>query len=287
MEGIQTKQNDPGNLLHFAASRHWYRLAKLAADTQTLIAVCVPLACALIAAWFKSPDTKVWTTFAALSATLLEVAVLDNVQRSRRTKGAVEQEVFDCVVLKLKWSAGLAGAKPEHESSAGAARASFNAYPALNGFRNWYPPEVSQLPHHLGRFACQRGNAWWDATERNDYARILRWLSIVVAAIVVVIGLARNTKLGDLVATVYAPLSPLVVWGIKEHQRHAASSELSIRLYSEGGKALDQALSGLIDQAEAELRSRDIQNGIFQKRATAPFVPNWAKSRQKPSIKTS
>jgi SMODS-associating 4TM effector domain len=280
MNNIPDNENRLLNLQHFAASRRWYARGKTIAETQAWIGIGFPLLAAVIVAWSSSAETKAWITFSGISATIVEAVLFDPMQRSRRTKGAVEQEMFDCAVLELTWPAGLAGAKPGPEATADVARKFLTHDPTLSMFKEWYPADVAQLPIHLGRLVCQRGNAWWDSQERSQYARLLRCLSVAVVVTVVVIGLTSRIQLWDLVSTVYAPLSPLVVWGFKERQRHAASSELSTRLQSEAERAWNEALPGVIDENEATRRSRDIQNGIFYKRSTAPFLPNWLKRRQ-------
>jgi hypothetical protein len=61
---------------------------------------------------------------------------------------------------------------------------------------------------------------------------------------VVVFGLTRKTPLQELVSTIYAPLSPLVIWELKEYERHASASELSARLRAEAEKVWNAALKG-------------------------------------------
>jgi len=276
---IPSNQDSKENLEHFAASRHWYTRGKRIAAIQTWIAIGFPLVAAIIVTVFTSQEAKVWVTFFSISAAVVEAVLLDPMQKSRRLNGAVEQEMFDCAVLELDWPAGLAGPQPSIESTTSAS-GEITKSGSVSHFKGWYHSEVEQLPIHLGRIVCQRGNSWWDAEQRSQYARILRGLSIVVVLFVVVFSLTRKRPLEDLVSTIYAPLSPLVIWGLKEHERHTSASKLSARLRTQAENVWNDALKGAVQPDESARRSRDIQNGIFHKRSTAPFLPNWLKRRQ-------
>ena len=94
-------------------------------------------------------------TFFGISAAVVEVGLLDPMQRSRRMKGAVEQEMFDCAVLELEWPSGLAGPQPSILTTSRAASEFFKKGSLI---QSWYHSKGAPLPIHLGR-SCRRTGA--------------------------------------------------------------------------------------------------------------------------------
>ena len=158
------------------------------------MAIGFPLFAALILIRFTSPEAKVLVTFFGISAAV-EGALLDPMQRSRRMKGAVEQEMFDCAVLELEWLSGLAGPQPSIETTSRAASEFFKKGSLI---QSWYHSKVAPLPIHLGRIVCQRG----------QYARILRAPSIIVLLFVVQFDLtSKDTASGPRFHDLRSPLA--------------------------------------------------------------------------------
>jgi hypothetical protein len=95
--------------------------------------------------------------------------------------------------------------------------------------------------------------------------------SLAVVAAVLAMGLSQSRRIDDLLLTVYAPLSPLILWFIKEERKHREGKELSERVHTLANDLWQQVLENKKDADKAALR--DLQNAIFSRRRTAPMVP--------------
>jgi hypothetical protein len=280
---IPQDQNKDDNLRHFVASRTWYDRGKKVATLQMLIALVVPIVSAFVLLMHHTSGTKAWLTFSGISAALMESVLLDRIQRQFRTNGANEQEMFDCATLQLSWPEGLAGRKPPSECTNKVAASWKHGAPMFAEFKNWYPPMIGMLPLPLARLLCQRCNCWWDARARIRYAQNLRILSLIIVIFVLGVGLHRTRSFKDLVLTAYAPLAPLLIWTLKEQQRHSETSNFSKRLHEQVEDAWNQEIERLQKEiANATFREitplameRVLQDGVYYRRRTSVFLPDW------------
>jgi hypothetical protein len=269
---IATRQNDPQHLRHFVASRVWYRRAKWDGALQATLATMVPLLSAYVLAMFGD-TAKPWTTALAITISLLEVLALEPAQKRCRTHGANEQELYDCAVLQLPWPAGLAGSEPTSTETIEATARQVAKDPNFSKYRDWYV-NVDMLPQQLGVLVCQRCNTWWDTKARKHWTLLLRIGVLVVFLVVIGTGIRRSYKVSDLILSVYAPLSPLILWFVKEEQKHRDAASLSER----GSRLVTAAWNSAVakdtcDPDETSLR--DVQDAIYERRKNSPLVPTW------------
>lgn len=113
-----------------------------------------------------APDVRPYTAALALLVALVDVTLLDRVQRARLKLAAKIGEAFDCEVLSLPWNRFVAGRPAEPETVAEAASAWRGGDETLV---DWYPAAVGRAPLHLARIICQRTNLWYDAKLRRHY----------------------------------------------------------------------------------------------------------------------
>lgn len=275
---IAIRQNLRANLRHFAASRVWYRRAKWMAAWQAAIAIGVPLGAAYLLSAYTDPIVRSWTTALAITVSLLDVLVFEPAQKRWRAKGAGEQELFDCKVLALPWPDGLAGAEPTDIETVEATEKLAEKDPAFQKYQNWYP-EVASLPPWLGTLVCQRCNAWWDASIRKFWAGLLWTAALTVLLVVVAAGIEHSYKVSDLILTIYAPVSPLILWIVKEQQKHRDAAQLSDRALALLEKKWKAALARQIE-GDNEGGLREVQDAIYTRRRNSPLVPGWLHALQ-------
>ncbi len=269
------------NLEHFLASRTWYTRGRRVAAAQMLVAVLVPFCSSMVLLWWSTQAVKAWIAFFGISAALAEAVVFDPFERRYRGNGAKEQQVFDSAVLQLPWPSCIAGSPPGPEATAEAIKACTPAETAI--YENWYPAQVASLDLPLARILCQRCNSWWDSKMRSRYAAILLVLVVLIGALVVAMGLARRSSSEDLILTIYAPISPLVLWSLREEQRHREAAESSGRIHAHADRVWDQATKKTMSSDQISQECREMQAAIYQRRDTAPFVPNAIQARQRKS----
>jgi hypothetical protein len=243
-----------------------------------LVAIPAPIAISALVATQQNPNAKAFSVAFGISASLLDALVLDPAQQALRQRGAKEQEMFDCDVLELPWPELRGGDKPLPEDTA---RASGKYRgPAL---KNWYPPETLGLGDGAARLACQRLNAWWDADLRKKWLRTIAVFIVATFAIVLGIGWKAGWRLPELVTAVYAPVAPLVLWAFRERRRHQQAAALSERIRDCAQKEMNRAIDEPMDGVELAAIAREIQDSLFDRRRTAPFLPDFIQRMQRES----
>ena len=275
MADITTRQNESESLQLSRAQRYFYARAKRLSLVQIALAGSTPIVSAVAAA--INPVVSAWTALAGIVVSLVDFGVLDLQQRRFRKLAGSIQEEFDCRVLDLEWNEPFAGPRPTPEDIHEGA-SEYRDDPGAP-LRDWYPLAVKSLPIHQGRVICQRTNCWWDSKLRRRYAT---WIVAVVSAIgvfVLVVALAGGMTVEKFVLAVLAPLSPTLLWAIREvhRQRDVASALDGLKEY--GRSLWNSVLSGALDQAHTTVRSRELQDAILYRRRESPFVFDWAYRR--------
>lgn len=270
---IATKQNTEGQILRLAAMSRIYSRAKFVLGTQFILTVPAGLATAIIAS--QVPSLKHWTVTYSFAVALLDALFLEKYQNSLKKQGAKVQEAFDCDVLGLTWRKLKAGDRVDTEIVREEGTAFLTKHPDAAGIRDWYPPVVSQIPLPLARLICQRANCWWDAKLRRRYSYTLTALLWALAVLVVLFGMHANQTLSQLALAVVAPLSPALLWGIREIRKQNEAAEALDKLRGQIEQVWEQALNGSLDEDALLNTSVDFQNEILERRSRHPLIFNW------------
>jgi hypothetical protein len=112
-ETITTRQNAPAEIKKLRAQRHLYGKAKIIVGLQAFLTVVVPVAGAVAELFW--PPLKGGLAFYGIAFSVLDVAVLEPLQKKMRTVAAKIQEIFDCNVLSLEWGDFGVGSRPDEE----------------------------------------------------------------------------------------------------------------------------------------------------------------------------
>lgn len=270
---IAQQQNSDAQLLRLAAASRVYSRAKAVLAIQFALTVPAALATVLIATY--SPTLKLWTVTYSFAVALLDALLLERYQTYLKKQGAKIQEAFDCDVLNLKWRKLKAGEPVETEVVRDEGNSYIKGHPDLTLLRDWYPPVVSQLPLHLARLVCQRANCWWDAKLRRKYSFALKLILWLLTALVIIFGLQAKQTLGQLVLAVVAPLSPALLWGIREIRKQDEAAEALDKLRGQVEQTWELALDGTLVGDALQQTSADIQTEIFERRSRHPLIFNW------------
>jgi len=219
------------------------------------------------------PQVKPYLAMLALFFSGFDVLFFDPWQRSRIKTAAKIQEEFDCTVLDIDRNAFLVGKKvdPEEIQDIVSRRMTKKDQQRLE---NWYPAAVSQLPIHLARLVCQRTNLWYDLTLRNTYRQCTLGLLILLMVTMSVYSIITDAQMASLVLSVLVPLTPLIIWTLREYVRHGDTIELLSRLKGEIEKTWDVSTSTTSPEAMAAY-SRKLQDAIFSHRASSPLIFDW------------
>jgi hypothetical protein len=261
-------QNDASSLELLAAKYDRYERATSVSGwafvlmlSTVLFAVLKPL----------KPEWSLGLDLYVMAAFFVEL-LLDRAQESLQEEGARVQEVFDRRLYQLSWPHGWIE-KPTAETIAlwaqqGRTRASSEERAR---WLDWYPVEVAVLPLALARMACQRANAWWDANQRESYAKYLIALSGIMLAgliaVAVVPDLARDTVKDNIIVWL-----PVPYWLMREGLRHRRAARERCCALERAMAAVDDALRVGMDEATLTRRAEEVQAALSRQRQAGPMV---------------
>lgn len=278
---VGDRQNSDRGLKLLRARSTVYRRATRLQKVQFFLTVLLPIAGAI--AGILLPAARGFVATFALLITIIDVGLLDRMQRNQLKFAARVCEVFDTEVLLLPWSAHAAGARPSPEQIDEAA----GAWPDGDAnLRNWYPVAVARAPIQLARVICQRTNLWYDAELRRRYSGILLWLVVLSLTALFVLGLLARMTLIDFAATVLTPAAPVLVWALRDFYRQRDTADAQAGAQAELEQLWALVVSNKCDENECLNRARELQNTIFARRSSSPLIFPGLYNRLRPGLES-
>ncbi|MDQ2148125.1 S-4TM family putative pore-forming effector [Alcaligenaceae bacterium C4P045] len=271
MNEIDEKQLETRMLNLLRARTLIYRRAKIVQAAGLVLSLVFPIFSLIVSALVL--PSKPFIAFSALMFSFLEVLLLDRWHRSQLKNAAKLQEDFDCTVLQMDWNAFLVGNRidPEDVFADACKKLSDEDEQRLI---NWYPLAVKELPLHLARLVCQRTNLWYDSALRQRYRHVLLTGCVMLIAAAGVLSLAIDHTMTTFVLSTLAPMTPVMIWALRECNRQAATIEFLDRLNDEVKKLWDRSRNGASEQ-EITVKSRELQDAIFNHRVSSPLIFDW------------
>lgn len=270
---IATNENSDWQLLRLAAASQIYARGKRILGLQATLTVLGGFASPIVVGSF--PQFKVWAAFYAFTVALLDALVLERLQSEQRQTGASIQEVFDCELFQLPWRQLVAGEPPTPEVVTEEGSRYKQRHKDISHLGDWYSPTVSRLSLPLARLVCQRTNAWWDSTLRKRYCTSLKVLLWGLVIFVFALAIHRGMTMDVFVLAVVAPLTPAVLWGVREIRKNSSAAVDLGKLQTHIDGLWRKALTGHLTGDALEEESVLIQNQVFHSRSKNPFVFNW------------
>ncbi|MGP4673626.1 S-4TM family putative pore-forming effector [Agrobacterium salinitolerans] len=265
---IADRQNEKRAIDFMKARQNVWARAKMLLLIQIFASVLLPAA--FTVGGLLYPNFKPIAATVAIFISIMDLALLDRAYKSLIGKAAKFGEEFDIFVFDIPWNAYICGARPDHESVVEEA-AAFDKKRAQDRQQilDWYPVIFREVPLPIARFMCQRTNVWYDSTMRKRYATWILAAIVIVCGYLLCTALLNPLPLGELVLTYLAPLSPLLLWSVREYfrQRDTASSQDTIKKLAESlwSKAADGTTSDLAD-------ARHLQDAIYLRRSNSPLI---------------
>ncbi|NWF36663.1 S-4TM family putative pore-forming effector [Mariprofundus sp. KV] len=272
MNNIPEEQNSPKQLDRLAAQRNLYATAKKIFGVQ--ITLAAPIAIVWTISVLVDRSIVGYAAIWGLTVVLSDILFLTPWQKRLRAKAAKIQELFDCDVLQMPWNEIKAGPPPAPEE----VKEQSDRYKKVEGKHptlvNWYAPVVGELPIAMARLVCQRTNCWWDATQRKRYAAWILGIILFILLLIVGIGLFGGLTVEALFLGAILPLAPAITVGVRQflEQMESAQRLDELRNHAEGIWA---AACCNPDSPEFALKSRSLQNEIFDNRKRTPLVFDW------------
>ena len=271
MSPITSRQNLPANIDRLIAQRHLYACAKRISVFQLLLAGSVTILGAIVVSVWT--EAQPWVALAGILVPLVNTGCLDSWQDRVRKAAARMQEDFDCDVLNLPWNDILAGRRPSPEDVREAAGKA--AVETRQQLTNWYPATVKSVLLHQARVICQRSNCRWDSRLRGRYRLGILASLASVSVVVFLLGFANDMNMQQFVLAVAAPLSPSLLWGMREARRQKDAAATVERLKDLVDAVWREVCGGELTELTATRRSRELQDGILTHRQTSPLVFDW------------
>jgi len=270
MNQIAVIQNEEAQLRLLRARRQVYDWAVALMYVQLVLTLVIPATFALAAIHWLSMRPFVATL--TLVITVIDVTLLDRLQRRLLKRAAKIAEKFDCTVLQLPWDSFTVGRELDPEDIAEAEVTFRRQGKSDKKLLDWYPPAVAEAPIHFARLICQRTNLWYDSKLRRRYATAVFMVAGILVAVLLFAGLAANLALADYLGTVVPPLAPILIWAAREGLRHSDAASLQDDIRTKARDLWMLAKKGGCDPADCEAQSRQFQSGIYTRRAASPLV---------------
>lgn len=269
LNNIPEQQNSKLQIERLAAQRFVYSIAKRVQVLQLILAIPFTIVLSILGLFF--PLIIPWQAIYGVSIVLLE-SILETYQKKLREQAAKIQESFDCDVLDLQWNGLEVGAKPDAELIIENYRSFLQSGGNIEKLVNWYPSIVGNLPIHLARLICQRTNLRWDYQLRKWFGKRALILSVAVIALLFVISLWNKLSLETFILSALTPALPVFSWGFREYQKQNEVAEEQERLKSQVEEYWTDLLKSRISVHQAEIKSRALQNEIYDLRRDSPLI---------------
>lgn len=267
MNQINRRQNTEPFLNLLRARSSVYESASAMQRLQLLVALILPIIAAALG--FVVPESRPYVASVSLIIAVVDVCWLDRSQRARLRLAAGISERFDCTLLELSPNKFVTGRPISPEIIEGAA-GRWTAGDAR--LENWYPNIPEVVPLELARIICQLANLWYDSELRRSYGQALLSVVVILGIVMLVVGIGLNLSTIDLVATVFVPFAPVLLWGLREQYRQRDAADANETIRNEAETLWEQALANMHDLAGCTSRSREFQDAIYSRRAANPLI---------------
>lgn len=272
---ITLKQTLPDSVSLLRARYRTYHAAKATQAGLILLTIALPVVSVLLASHFA--EIKPYLALAALVLLMLDTAIIERLQKDRVKRGAKLQEEFDTTVFGLPWNRFVAGTIVDHEDVR-AASTKLLSPKRESELATWYEPCVEEVPLQFGRLVCQRTNISYDGRLRKKYGNALLYGAIVLGIGLLLMGLSFDLNMSELLLNVVVPFTPILNWTLREFRKQVDTANALTTLKIEFEKIWDRAIAGAAP-GDLDESSRQLQDAIYQHRASSPLVFDWVYDR--------
>lgn len=272
MNQIPTEQNTQKQLERLAAQRELYSSAKSLHTIQIVFTVILPVFLALLS--FFNSELATFAAIFGVCTFVLDISIIEPEIYRKKTKAAKIQELFDCDVLKIPKSP----LKTVDDITVEEVLTHYNAHIKIKTnvekIKDWYSPSVGELSIKAARILCQRTNCWWDSKLRKRFSNFLKYGSISVFIIMLILSYVIDLKLIEF-TLILSTLVPFFQFCIKQgnDNRDAANRLNDLVLYSI--QVWNNALENSCDDNTMTIDSRRLQDEIFEHRRKSPLILNF------------
>lgn len=264
---IHLRQNTPEMIALLQAKCGAYDAAQRLYEWQFGLLFVLPLASALLK--FIAPAATPWVLILGAAVVVVDLKVLEPLQKEYKRFGALFQERFDCSLFQLPWRTDRIGHPPTHEVE----RKWALRHPTRADLVGWYPSVVERLPRQAAIAVCQRASGSWNAEMRHRYARSLWIANVALLALPVCLGLWRSESLLAVLGWI-GVMAPVFRWLWREARQQTDAATAGDKVAERAQKLWQRVTVGACpSDVSAELR--ELQNDIYDQRRRDPQVFRW------------
>ena len=172
-------------------------------------------------------------------------------------------------MLGLEWNSALAATKPrapEDLNDWAGKRSSEDRH-------HWYPEEVGPVRWPLDTLLCQRANVVWGRRNHARYAYIAAGLAATVFVATVIVGIVGGLSFSGYLVRLGLPSLPALLIAGELFSGHQRQARVKLQVEQAADEAWAEALAAGVPVAVG--RCRELQDSIFETRATGTPIPRW------------
>lgn len=271
MNQIPAEQNSQKQLERLAAQRELYSSAKKWYAVQIVLTVVIPVISATTSIYLT--ELAIFSAIFGVCVFVFDISIIDPEINKKKIKAAKIQELFDCDVLKIPKSP----LKIVDDITVEEVLTYYNAHVKIREnvekIKDWYSPSVGQLSIKTARILCQRTNCWWDANLRRRFSVFLKYGSIVIFLVLLLLGYLANLTLVDF-TLIASTLIPFFQFCIKQCNENNEATNRLKELIAYSIQIWNEALTNSCDEQTMTINSRRLQDAIFEHRIKNPLILN-------------
>lgn len=271
MNQIPIEQNSQKQLERLAAQRELYSSAKKWYIAQIVLTVVIPVISATTSIYLT--ELAIFSAIFGVCVFVFDISIIDPEINKKKIKAAKIQELFDCDVLKIPKSP----LKIVDDVTVEEVLIYYNAHIKIREnvekIKDWYSPSVGQLSIKTARILCQRTNCWWDANLRRRFSVFLKYGSIVLFLVVLLLGYLANSTLINF-TLIASTLTPFFQFCIKQCNENNEAINRLKELIAYSVQIWNEALINSCDEQTMTTNSRRLQDAIFEHRIKNPLILN-------------
>lgn len=261
---ISQTQNNDESRQYLAATCYFTWIVKRLAKWQLILTVLLPVALSISAIRF--PWVRTWAALYGIVISVVDVSLIERKLREWKIDSAKIQECFDCKILNIAWNEIKVGGKPEREKISSASERF--GQKCDNDLEDWFTTAIAALPLPLARIIGQRINTWWPTAMRRKY---LWWLQFIFTGLCVsalAVSVAVRMGMDALILAVLAPISPTILWFIREIRKQKETTAKLEGLMDKIEAIWGKALGGELTEEQLEEKARQFQDETYDFRCT-------------------
>ena len=283
MANINVRQNESQSIDKIAAARQIYSDIKIRLKILRFFSVYLCILLAFISLGLSNEwivgalginqkiDISAPVAIFGAVMTLIEIFVFDWTSRSRELAAKI-QESFDCYVFDMQWNQIIVGQQPAHaqiyEYSNKHKKKAKN-FIALN---DWYNVLTATVNESIGTLLCQSMNLEWDNSLRARLQNQIKLVSILMFFAVLIPNLFMDFSIKGILINVFCPLLPFIVFNLNLHLNNKSCMENVEHCINAFNSLWDEIVNQSISMNQLRVRTRDLQNLIYNHRRTASNI---------------